>query len=66
MRPCVSAEKRLIAAKVQMMSTTTAIPVGNRPSRVPGRPKRATQRTASTPKLAQYSSRTQNANSDTS
>jgi hypothetical protein len=65
-RLCEAAENRLIAARIHVISTTTAIPVGKRPSRVPGRPKRATQRTASTPKLAQYSSRTQNANPDTS
>jgi len=32
-----------------MIEHDNAIPVGKRPSRVPGRPKRATQRTASTP-----------------
>src|ERR1700678_2598925 len=66
MRLCEAAEDRLVAPRIHIMSTTKAIPVGNRPSRVLGRPKRATQRTASTPKHEQYSSRTQNANSDTS
>src|SRR5271157_5154897 len=60
-RLCEPAETRLIAARISIMSKTAVSRIVEESSLAAGRPQLETQRTASGHRLAQNSSRTQNA-----